>query len=126
MPMLAPLAGSKAQAAAESSALPQVAITLTSEGIVAAPSALKGGNYLVTITNSTSEPRGTQMTGVDRAASPWVRYTRVLKPGETETFRWYFAKGKTVHVRDVLRWKSAQGNILTARFGQMGAAIDVD
>lgn len=127
-PMLATAAtGSKAQATRESKALPQVAITLTNKGIVVAPKSLKGDkNYLLTVKNNTSKPRGIEMIGIDKAASPTVRYTKILKTGKSEQFRWYFAKGKTVYVRDVFKWTSDKGNAVTVTFGRMRKAIDVN
>lgn len=125
MPMFATAAGSKAQSERENKALPQVAITMTSKGMIATPKALKGGNYFLTVKNSTSEPRAIEMIGIDSANSPTVRYTKVLKPGKSEQFRWYFAKDKTVYVRDVMSWTNVKRNAVTVTFGQMRKAIDV-
>jgi hypothetical protein len=88
---------------------------------------LKGGNYLLTVKNNMSKARGIEMIGIDKAASPTVRYTKILKKGNSERFRWYFAKGKTVYVRDVMKWTStAGGSATTVTFGQMRKAIDVN
>jgi hypothetical protein len=124
MPMLATAAGSRAkQATAYNKAVLHVTIALTSKGIVATPSALKPGNHLLTIKNDTSEPRGIEMIGIDKASSPTVRYTKILKPGTTEVFRWYFAQGNTVYVRDVMSWTHTKTGFTTVTFGHMTKAI---
>lgn len=126
MPVQA-VAVSKAQETATSEALPQVTISLTSEGIVATPDTpLNGGNYLLTIKNDTSEPRGIEMIGTDKASSPTVRYTKILQPGESEAFRWYFAEGKTVYARDIMSCSHDQRSCMMVTFGQMRKAIDVN
>lgn len=117
---------SKAKEAATSRALPQVSLSMTSRGIVVVPGTLKGGDYLLTIKNSTSEPRGVEMIGIDRASSPTVRYTKILQPKKSEAFRWYFAKGKTVYVRDIMSCGHDQRNCMMVTFGQMRKAIDVN
>ena len=126
MPMLATAAGSKANQAVYNKAVLHVTIALTSKGIVVTPGALKGGNYLLTVKNSTSEPRGIEMIGIDKAASPTVRYTKILKAGKSESFKWYFAKGKTVYVRDIMSCTHDQRNCMVVGFGQMRKAIDVN
>ncbi|MHB9036006.1 MAG: hypothetical protein ACYC64_05020 [Armatimonadota bacterium] len=126
MPVLARAAGSKAKQNVENKALLHVTIALTSKGIVVTPSTLKPGNHLLTIKNSTSEPRGVEMIGIDKAASPTVRYTKILKPGATEKFRWYFATGKTVYVRDIMSCAHDQRSCMMVTFGHMTKAIDVN
>lgn len=126
MPMLATAAGSKAKEAAYNKTVLKVNIAITSKGLVATPSELKPGNHLLTIKNSTSESRGIEMIGIDKAASPTVRYTKILKPGTSEQFRWYFAQGKTVYVRDIMSCTHAQKNCMTVTFGQMRKAIQVN
>ena len=81
------------------------------------PPTLKPGNHLLTVKNNTSEPRGMEMIGIDRASSPTVRYTKILQPGKSEQFRWYFAKGKTVYVRDVMSWTHVKTGYTTVTFG---------
>lgn len=125
MPMLATAAGSKAKTASDNKALPAVTISLTSKGIVVTPSALKSGDYRVIIKNATSGRRGVEMIGVDKATSPTVRYTKILAAGKSETFRWYFASGKTAYVRDLLSCTHDQRSCVVATFGGMNKAIDV-
>jgi hypothetical protein len=123
MPMLVTAAGSKAKQAAYNKAVLQVTISLTSRGIVATPSALKPGNHLVTIKNTTSQPRGIEMIGIDRESSPTVRYTKTLKPGTSEQFRWYFAQGNTMYIRDVMEWTHTKLGFTQVTFGHMSKAI---
>ena len=124
MPMSA-TAVTEAKEKATSKALAQVTISLTAKGMmVTMPHALKGGDYRVTIKNSTSEPRGVEMIGIDRKTSPTVRYTQILKPGKTEQFRWYFPKGKTTYVRDIMSCTHDQRTCMVVTFGQMRKAIE--
>ena len=123
MPMLAKATESKAATDRGNKALAQVTISLTDKGIVAVPTALRGGNYLLTIKNKTSEPRGIEMIGVDRAGSPTVRYTKTLKPDNSEQFRWYFAAGTTAFVRDVVNWTHTKTGFTNVTFGKMRKAI---
>jgi hypothetical protein len=111
---------------AAKAALPAVTISLTSKGIVVMPSSLKAGDYRVVIKNSTSMRRGLEIIGVDKATSPTVRYTKILRPSKSESFRWYFASGKTAYVRDLLSCTHGQRSCVIATFGQMSKAIDVD
>jgi hypothetical protein len=126
MPTLVTAAESKAEQDTQNKALPQVTIAITSKGISAAPTSLEPGNHLLTIENSTSEPRGIEMIGIDSASSPTVRYTKILQPGQSEAFRWYFANGKTVYVRDIMSCGHDERNCMMVTFGQMRKAIDVN
>jgi len=125
MPMLATAAGSTAQENRYNKAVLHVTVALTSRGIVATPTSLRPGNHLLTIKNNTSEPRGVEMIGIDTQSSPTVRYTKILQPGKSEQFRWYFATGKTVYVRDVMSWTHVKTGYTTVTFGLMRKAIDV-
>ena len=126
MPMIATAAGSKAKQDAYNDAVLHVKIALTSRGLVATPNSLRPGNHLLTISNSTSEPRGIEMIGIDKAGSPTVRYTKILQPGKSEAFRWYFARGKTVYVRDIMSCAHDQRSCMVVTFGHMTKAIDVN
>lgn len=126
MPMFANAAGSKAKTARDNKALPAVTISLTGKGIVVTPQTLKAGDYRVIIKNATSGRRGVEIIGVDKATSPTIRYTKILAAGKSETFRWYFASGKTAYVRDLLSCTHDQRSCVVATFGQMSKAIDVD
>jgi len=125
IPMLATAAGSKAKEAVYNEAVLHVTIALTNRGIVATPATLKPGNHLLTVTNKTSEARGIEMIGIDTQSSPTVRYSKILQPGKSEQFRWYFAHGKTVYVRDVMSWTHVKTGYTTVTFGNMRKAIDV-
>ena len=126
MPMFATAAEPKTQQGAYNQAVMHVTIAMTSTGIVSTPSALKPGNHLVSIKNSTSQPRGVEMIGVDKASSPTIRYTKILKPGKSEAFRWYFATGKTTYVRDIMSCTHDQRSCMVVAFGHMSKAIEVN
>jgi hypothetical protein len=125
MPMLATAAGPKAKQKVYNTAVAKLTISLTSKGIVASPSAITGGNHLLTIKNNTKQARGVEIIGVDLESSPTVRYTTILKPGKSESFRWYFASGKTAYVRDILSCGHDQRSCMMVTFGGMTKAIHV-
>jgi hypothetical protein len=126
LPLLASADGPKSEEARYDGALAQVTISLTEKGIAATPRTLEGGNYFLTIHNDTSQPRAIEMISIDRAASPTVRFTKVLQAGQSQQFRWYFAKGRTVYVRDVMGWTNIALNAEDVTFGDMRRAISVD
>jgi hypothetical protein len=125
MPMLATAAGSKAKQAVYNKAVLHVTMAMTSKGFVATPNSLKPGNHLLTIKNNTSDARGLEMIGIDKESSPTVRYTKILQPGKSEQFRWFFATGKTVYVRDILNCGHDQRSCMMVTFGHFSKAIDV-
>lgn len=110
-------------AAEKPAKLPTMTISITKTGIACMPKSAKGGDYTVTIKNSTSAPRGIEMTGMDRGDSPYVRYTKILKPGAHETFRWYFPSGRTAYLKDLLSCKHESRSCVIATFGTMVKAI---
>lgn len=126
MPTSAIAIGSEAQQDVYNDAVLHVTVALTSEGIVATPTSLSPGNHLLTIENNTSEPRGIEMIGIDSRTSPTVRYSKVLRPGESETFRWFLAPGKTVYVRDILTCGHDQMSCMLVTFGEMAKDIEVN
>ena len=117
MPMLATAAAKMVTTA--------VTITLTSKGIMVKPMSIMAGDHQVTVKNTTKAPRGIEMIGMDKSVSPYVRYGAVLKPGKSETFRWYFPKGKTAYIRDLLSCTHDQRSCVVATFGGMSKAIHV-
>ena len=125
MPANVKAAGTTVTQSKYNNAVLHVKIALTSKGMVVTPNALKPGNHLLTIKNTTSQPRGVELISIDKADSPTVRYTKILKPGKSESFRWYFAQGNTSYVRDVLECKHDQKSCMIVTFGQMHKAIRV-
>lgn len=81
----------------------QAVLTITNEGITGAPDTTQGGLYLVTVRNETQMSRGIVMQGVDLCCSPYTRFTKVLRPGQEVSFRWYFPSNRTVQVKDLIR-----------------------
>ena len=76
------------------------------------------GLYHVTIRNDSCEHRGIVMKGIDRCCSPFVRYTAILRPGEQETFRWYFPANRAIRVRDLMACDHKQRSCVVASFGR--------
>lgn len=82
-----------------------VTLRITDDGILGAEQAPVGGLYLVTVRNDASSRKGIVMTGVDLCCSPYMRFTKVLDPGQEVTFRWYFPSDRTVMIRDLIQCK---------------------
>lgn len=83
----------------------QVVFTITNTGITGGPSTAEGGLYIVTVRNESRSSRGLVIKGVDLCCSPYTRFTRVLKPGNEVTFRWFFPANRTVEIRDLIQCK---------------------
>ena len=81
------------------------------------------GLHLVTITNETSSPRGIVIKGIDKGVSPYVRFTKVLQPNQSVTFRWYFPDDRTVTVKDLLRCVHVQRTCALPKTGGMVSSI---
>jgi len=109
-------------ASAQENAQP-LSVTITDKAIAFSPRTPSGGLYDVTIRNMSSGRRGVEMTGIDKCCSPYVRYSRILQPKKTETFRWFFPSGNTVIFRDLLRCEHAKRSCVIATFGGLKAAL---
>ncbi len=100
-------------------------LRITDTGIVGQPTGqLDGGIYVVTIRNDTKGDRGLVMTGIDRAVSPYIRFTKVLHPGQELAFRWYFPKDRQVNIRDLIRCGHAERTCMAAAVGGMRTTLD--
>lgn len=75
--------------------------TISDEGITSSSTHPAGGPYNVVIHNSSSKNKGIVMMGDDLCCSPYLRFTKVLAPGQQQTFRWYFPAGRTVTLKDL-------------------------
>lgn len=98
-------------------------ITLTNKGISKSADKLDGGLYMLTIKNDSSRSRGVVLTGVDLGVSKYIRFSKVLRPGQEETFRWYFPDDRSVQVRDLLACKHAERTCVVAREGSLSSSI---
>jgi len=101
----------------------RVTITITDNGINDNLSQPLGGLYIVTVRNDSSAPRGLVMKGIDRAVSPYIRFSPVLQPGSQVTFRWYFPSDRKVAIRDLLCCNHAQRSCVVAGFGGLTTSL---
>lgn len=99
-------------------------IRLTSDGIIKQATSNQGGFYVVTLRNDTSSYRGIRMTGNDIAGSPYVRYSRVLAPGQSQTFGWFFPTNSSTQVVDLLRCEHAARTCAVADTGNMSTVLN--
>lgn len=99
-------------------------ITLTNNGIQTSSDELSEGIYDITITNESSRARGIFMTGTDVCCTEFNRFTRVLSPGKTQTFRFYFARGP-VKFRDMFKCEKRKNSCAVATYGPFSKSIDV-
>ena len=105
--------------------MPMLSITLTDTAIMTKPSSLAAGDHTVTVKNMTATPRGVEITGVDRGGTVYVRYTKILPKGKSESFKWYFPTNHTAYVKDLLKCEHAANTCVIATFGMMRKAIHV-
>jgi hypothetical protein len=104
--------------------MPAVTITLTHQGIQVSPEQRVGGqDYVVTVRNDTSAARGVTLTGLDKGGSPFVRFTKVVAPGHTDRFLWYFPAQGTFVVRDLLRCEHAMRTCMIFELGGFESSI---
>lgn len=99
--------------------LPKVTIALTDKGIMVTPMPLTVGDHFVTVRNDTDSQRGIELTGVDIGDNPLVRYSPVLQPKKTDSFRWYFSANRSNFLRDMTSWKPCGVMACTVTFGEM-------
>lgn len=103
----------------------KLVITITPTGIE--PQLVQPGQpglYHVTIKNDSCETRGIVMKGIDRCCSRFVRYTKVLQPGQQETFRWYFPANRTIRVRDLMACQHKERSCVVASFGRHQSVME--
>lgn len=100
-----------------------IAIAITNGGIVTSAGEPQGGLYVVTVKNDTCDARGIVMKGHDRGGSRYLRFTKVLGPGEKQTFRWYFPVNRSVKLRDLLCCTHEKMTCVVAGYGGMTRSI---
>lgn len=91
-------------------------ISLTNTGIKQQVNSAPMGLYNLTITNNSSRPRGVVYTGLDLCCSEYTRFSNILSPGGSQSFRWYFAPG-TVTFKDFLEGRKTATGFSNVRFG---------
>lgn len=99
-------------------------INLTNNGIETSSNELSEGLYDITITNSSKRARGIFMTGTDVCCTEFNRFTKVLAPGKSQLFRFYFAKGP-VKFRDMFRCERRNKTCALATFGTFTKSIEI-
>lgn len=112
-----------AASAEAAAARPTFTITVTDSAITASPASPAGGDYNVIIRNNSSKPRGVEMTGVDRAGLTYVRYSKVLPKGKSETFRWFFPSTETVYIKDMFSCEHRARTCVIVTFGGMRTSV---
>lgn len=111
-------------ASGPASAQEPLMITITDSGISTSIDQPAGGLYNVTVRNDTSGYRGVVMRGPDIGASRYIRFSSVLAPGASQSFRWYFASDGTVNLRDLLRCVHGKMTCVSAGVGNMTKTVD--
>jgi len=99
-----------------------IAIGLTSTGINTQVSQAPSGLYDITITNDSNRVRGVILNGQDLANTPYTRFSDLLGPGGSQTFRWFFAPG-TVTIKDFTGGVKTRTAYTGVTFGGHSAAI---
>lgn len=69
-------------------------VSLTNTGIQKSTGEVTTGLYDLKITNNSSRSRGLMISGIDLCCTSYVRFSHMLRPGQSQIFRWYFAPGK--------------------------------
>ena len=104
-------------------AMDAMTVRITNAGIMTGTDNPSGGLYLVTVKNETCAARGIVLKGGDRAVSQYLRFSKVLEPGEYQTFRWYFPANRNVKMRDLLCCTHAERTCVVASFGDFTKAL---
>ena len=105
-------------------AMEPLRVTITNSGIVTDVDHTAGGLYAVTVKNDTCDARGIVMKGLDRGGSRFLRFTKVLGPGESQSFRWYFPAGRgDVRLRDLLCCTHEKFTCVLAGYGGLTTSL---
>jgi hypothetical protein len=104
-------------------AAPSFTISITRNGITYTPKSLPSGDHVIMIKNMTSMARGLEMVGTDKGGSPFIRFSKILKPGKSETFRWFFPAEKTVYLRDITSCEHRSRTCVIVSYGGMVTAV---
>jgi hypothetical protein len=88
----------------------QVAVSLTDSGINMGE--IEGGPTTFVVTNNTSRSRGMVISGEDRAGNPIIRYSRVLRPGQSTRVNFWMYGTQNYTFRDYTSRRVTRGNEL--------------
>ncbi len=105
------------------SAQDNLVVTITNSGIVTSIDEPAGGLYNVTVKNETGDYRGIVMKGNDLGGSRFLRFSKVLDPGEQQSFRWYFPSDQSVKLRDLMCCTHAERTCIVAGYGGMTKSV---
>ncbi len=97
-------------------------ISLTNTGIKKSVGRMPSGLYKVTVTNNSSRRRGLVMSGADLCCTFYTRFSKLIPVGGTQTFRWYFAPGKT-QIRDFLSGYKTRTSYTDVKYGKHSSSI---
>ena len=100
-------------------------ISLTNSGIRKQVGEAPSGLYVVTIINNSTTHRGLVMTGSDLCCTIFTRFSQIIKPGERQSFRFYFAPGK-VQMRDYLSGRRTGTGLVDVKYGSNTSSIIFD
>lgn len=99
-----------------------IEISLTNTGIKKTMASAPSGLYVVTITNNSSRRRGLEITGADLCCTFYTRFSTLMGPGGTQSFRWFFAPGKA-QFRDFLSGTRTKTSFTNVRYGGHSSSI---
>lgn len=102
-----------------------IAISLTNTGIVKEIGQSGTGLYDLNITNNSSRRRGLMITGTDLCCTLYTRFSRILRPGESQVFRWYFAPGKA-QLKDFTSARKTKTAYANVKLGGHSSSIMFD
>lgn len=97
-------------------------VSLTSTGIRKTIGEAPTGLYDLRITNSSNRTRGLVISGIDLCCTPYTRFSRLLRPGQSQVFRWYFAPGK-VQFRDFTGGARTATSWTNVRYGGHASSL---
>jgi len=75
-------------------------ISLRNGGILVSPTSSMPGPVMFKVTNTSSKPRGVVISGLDRANSPIIRYSKLLRPGGSAMVSFWLYEGQTYKLQD--------------------------
>ena len=97
-------------------------ISLTDAGIQKTIGEAPFGLYQITLSNDSSRSRGLYFTGMDLCCTEYNRFSNILRPGQSQTFRFYFAPGKVVF-KDFLGGQKTRTAYSNVRWGDHSSSI---
>ncbi len=100
-----------------------ISLSITDSGIIVPSGQMHYGQYNVSITNNSSQPRGLVMMGTDLGGTPYRRFISVLRPGTSTNFDFFFAPGD-VTFRDFMSASRTQTAYTNVRYGTFSSSLN--